>query len=482
MTEIVEHECRALGHRRAAAVDRAGSRDRRPGDVHRLHGRHRQAGRTRRRRRAHLRLGRRRDERQHPHRALRRRLLLHAGRRAVRRAPPVLARVVGKHCEAGDIVVKDEFLPGDVAPGRPARGAGHRRLLPVDGLELQPRAAPAGDRGAGRRSRGSSCGGRLRTTCWQPTWVIRVSEAVTRSAGRCGWPCSAAARWAPRWCGCCRSRPSDLAARIGRAGRAGRGRRTPPRRRRARSRCPRGCSPPTRDGLVARDDVDVVVEVIGGIEPARAPDPRGAGARRRRWSPPTRRCWPRTARPCSRPPRRPAATSTTRPPSPVPSRSCARCASRWPATGSPGCSASSTAPPTSSSTRWTPSGAGFDEALEEAQELGYAEADPTADVEGFDAAAKAAILASLAFHTRVTAADVYREGITEVTAADVASAREMGCVVKLLAIAELRVHGRRRGGRRGARAPGDDPALATRWPRCARPSTRSSSSPRPPAS
>ena len=58
-------------------------------------------------------------------------------------------------------------------------------------------------------------------------------------------------------------------------------------------------------------------------------------------------------------------------------------------------------------------GAGFAEALAEATELGYAEADPTADVEGFDAAAKAAILASLAFHTRVTAADVYREGITD---------------------------------------------------------------------
>ena len=85
------------------------------------------------------------------------------------------------------------------------------------------------------------------------------------------------------------------------------------------------------------------------------------------------------------------------------------------------------------------SGAGFAEALEEAQELGYAEADPTADVEGFDAAAKAAILASLAFHTRVTAADVHREGIAEVTAADVASAADMGCVVKLLAICELRV-------------------------------------------
>jgi homoserine dehydrogenase len=76
--------------------------------------------------------------------------------------------------------------------------------------------------------------------------------------------------------------------------------------------------------------------------------------------------------------------------------------------------------------------------LEEAQALGYAEADPTADIEGYDAAAKAAILASLAFHTRVTAADVYREGITEVSAADVASAKEMNSVVKLLAICELR--------------------------------------------
>ncbi len=83
-------------------------------------------------------------------------------------------------------------------------------------------------------------------------------------------------------------------------------------------------------------------------------------------------------------------------------------------------------------------GSGFAEALEEAQELGYAEADPTADVEGFDAAAKAAILASLAFHSRVTAADVHREGITEVTAADMRSARDTGRVVKLLAIAELR--------------------------------------------
>ena len=81
-------------------------------------------------------------------------------------------------------------------------------------------------------------------------------------------------------------------------------------------------------------------------------------------------------------------------------------------------------------------GAGFAETVEEAQALGYAEADPTADVEGFDAAAKAAILASLAFHTRVSSLDVHREGITEVTAGDIQAATEMDCVVKLLAICE----------------------------------------------
>src|SRR5258708_1244452 len=82
------------------------------------------------------------------------------------------------------------------------------------------------------------------------------------------------------------------------------------------------------------------------------------------------------------------------------------------------------------------SGAGFADALEEAQALGYAEPDPTADVEGFDAAAKAAILAGLAFHTRVSAADVHREGITWVTPGDIASARALGHVVKLLAICD----------------------------------------------
>jgi homoserine dehydrogenase len=86
--------------------------------------------------------------------------------------------------------------------------------------------------------------------------------------------------------------------------------------------------------------------------------------------------------------------------------------------------------------RMATTGTGYAEALAEATELGYAEPDPSADVEGFDAAAKCAILASLAFNTRVVARDVYREGITDVTAADVAAAARMGYTVKLLAIAE----------------------------------------------
>ncbi|MFO7192830.1 MAG: homoserine dehydrogenase [Thermocrispum agreste] len=81
-------------------------------------------------------------------------------------------------------------------------------------------------------------------------------------------------------------------------------------------------------------------------------------------------------------------------------------------------------------------GASYAETLEEAVRLGYAEADPTADVDGYDAAAKAAILASLAFHTRVTAADVHREGIADITATDIAAAKAQGRTVKLLAICE----------------------------------------------
>jgi len=87
-------------------------------------------------------------------------------------------------------------------------------------------------------------------------------------------------------------------------------------------------------------------------------------------------------------------------------------------------------------TRMTEDGTTFADALAEAQKLGYAEADPSADVDGHDAAAKAAIIATIAFGAPVRPSDVYREGITHVTDEDIRSARTLGYVVKLLAVAE----------------------------------------------
>ncbi|MDD4146460.1 MAG: homoserine dehydrogenase [Clostridia bacterium] len=98
-------------------------------------------------------------------------------------------------------------------------------------------------------------------------------------------------------------------------------------------------------------------------------------------------------------------------------------------------------------TKMSSEGKTFAEALKEAQELGYAEADPTADVEGLDAARKLAILASIAFHTRVKLQDVYVEGITKISPEDLAYAQKLGYTIKLLGIGssqdnqiEVRVH------------------------------------------
>lgn len=87
-------------------------------------------------------------------------------------------------------------------------------------------------------------------------------------------------------------------------------------------------------------------------------------------------------------------------------------------------------------TKMTEEGADYMVALSEAQALGFAERDPTADVEGFDAGAKTAIIATIAFGVKVVAGDVYHEGISQITAADIAVARRLGYVVKLLGIAE----------------------------------------------
>jgi homoserine dehydrogenase len=88
-------------------------------------------------------------------------------------------------------------------------------------------------------------------------------------------------------------------------------------------------------------------------------------------------------------------------------------------------------------TRMTETGETFSEALAEAERLGYTELDPSADIEGIDAAAKLAILASIAFNARVVAGDVQREGIARVTQGDIAAAHDLGYVVKLLAVAEI---------------------------------------------
>ena len=98
-------------------------------------------------------------------------------------------------------------------------------------------------------------------------------------------------------------------------------------------------------------------------------------------------------------------------------------------------------------TKMTREGMEFCDALKMAQDLGYAEADPTADIEGYDAGRKIAIMASIAFNTRVTFEDVYTEGITKITAKDIKYAKDMDCDIKLLGVArntatgiEVKVH------------------------------------------
>ena len=98
-------------------------------------------------------------------------------------------------------------------------------------------------------------------------------------------------------------------------------------------------------------------------------------------------------------------------------------------------------------TKMTNEGSSYEDCLKEAQRLGYAEADPTADVEGFDAAYKLSILSSLAFHTKVPFSKIYREGITNISKDDIADGKALGYVLKLLAIGkqsdagiEVRVH------------------------------------------
>ena len=239
---IVERECASAGLRRAAAVGRAGPCDRRPERDHRLRGRHGQAGEPGRRSGAHVRLGRRRHERQHPHGALRRRVHLRARHRGVRRPRRCCARVVGKHCESGDIVVRDVWLPGDVAPGDllavAATGAYCRSM--ASNYNHVPRPPVVGVRDGDARVlvRRETEDDLLRLD-WSPEVTGR--DDPTRCTDRAA---RLRRRRHARSCGCCTSRPTTSPRASARRSNspAIAVRRPDP----ARATCPPTCSPPTR--------------------------------------------------------------------------------------------------------------------------------------------------------------------------------------------------------------------------------------------
>ncbi len=409
--------------------------------------------------------------------------------------------------------MRDCWLPGDLAPGRPARRRRDRRLLPGDGLQLQPRAAPAG----GRRSataraalvaapRDGRRPARASTPASTPTGHAGAAPGTADACVRCpdgGWndrpdipgrdlddyarrgarasspsPCSAAARSAARWPACCASRADDLAARVGRPLRAG-------RRRRARRRAgPATASTPAllTDDLAALAASGRRRRRRGHRRHRAGPlaDPRRDGGRRRRSSPPTRRCSPRTARTLHAAAEKHGvdlyyeAVGRRCDPAAAP-------AARESLAGDKVRRVLGIVNGTTNFilTKMDEDGADYDDVLAEAQALGYAEADPTADVEGYDAAAKAAILAGLAFHTRVTVDDVHREGITAVVGARRRRRARHGLRHQA---ARRRRARRRRARRRSSACTRRWSRAPTRSPACAAPSTPCSSRPSRPAS
>ena len=287
--------------------------------------------------------------------------------------------------------------------------------------------AAAGGLRHGRRRAASSCAARPTTDLLRDARCLRPRRSASA--------CSATARSAARSPRCSRERADADRARSPACGREVTGVLTPqPRRLRARSspRC------------------DLVVEVMGGLEPARELRAARDGGRQATSSPPTSSCSASTARSCGRPRASTACSCASRPPSPASCPSSACCRSRWPPPTSSASTGSSTGRRTSSSREMAATGASYADALAEAQRLGYAEADPTDDVNGRDAAAKMAILARLAFDTPVHLDQVRYEGIEHLTADDMAYARELGLGLKLIGTAE-RVDG---GAGQRARASG----------------------------
>ena len=348
--------------------------------------------------------------------------------------------IAGKHCEQGDLLLRDAELPADLAIGDVLAMPVTGRVRALDGVQLQPGDPARGRVRARRRRPASSCGARPTPTSSparknEPDPLRRCRETAgdTRASGSASSASATSAgalvglidgarrddRGALPACelrvervavrNVSKDRPVTLADGCPHGRRRGRGRRSGRRRRRRGDRRHR----------------------------ARAvADPRRARAAASRSSRRTRSCSPTSAPSCSRPPKRAGvdllfeASVAGGIPLIRPLRESLAGEKIRRVTGIVNGTTNFIL------TRMSEEGSSFSDALAEAQSLGYAERDPTADVEGFDAAAKAAILASIAFGAKVVAGDVYREGIAQITAADIAAARDLGYVVKLLAVAE----------------------------------------------
>ena len=198
--------------------------------------------------------------------------------------------------------------------------------------------------------------------------------------------------------------------------------------------------------VLANPDIDIVVELIGGIEPARTFILQ-AIANGKHVVTANKALLARHGNEIFAAAHAKGVMVAFEARWPAASRSSRRCARASPPTGSNGSPASSTAPPTSSCPRCARRGASFDDVLKEAQARGYAEADPTFDIEGIDAAHKLTIMSAIAFGVPMQFDKVYTEGISKLTREDIRYAEELGYRIKLLGITrrapagiELRVH------------------------------------------
>ncbi len=361
-------------------------------------------------------------------------------------APAVQARVVGKHCESGDVVVRDTWLPADVRPGDllavAATGAYCRSMANNYNYLPRPPVVSVKDGGALVMLRRETEDDLLRLDTGGA--VIGASSTPCTgcwTAAEAGGGAVKPLKIALLGCGVVGSQVvrlleeqrDDLAARVGAPLEiVGIAVRRPARH----TDVPAQLLTTDADELVAsarrrhRDRGDRWHRtgqnpfVVGASERQERGEREQGAARRRRCDAARRRRAGRS-RPLlrGRGGRRDSAAA-----------SAARVAGRR--SHQPGDRASSTAPPTSSSPGWTPRAPASTRPWTRPPRSVMPRPIPSADVDAYDAAAKAAILAGLAFHTRVTMSDVYREGIGEITAADMASARAMGCTVKLLAICE----------------------------------------------